>query len=60
MDENTLPDDASLQNPDEETAGVYPVGEAQRIGVSTDLGTPPASTDQGDEEVEREQYGLPE
>ncbi len=52
---NPLPID-----PDLGEAAVYPVPEDKRLGVSTDLATPPEATDQGDEEVTREQTGIPD
>ena len=51
------------ENPDdmsEDAALVYPVPEEKRLSVSTPIGTPPEETDQGDEEVTREQSGIPE
>lgn len=50
-----LPDD-----PAEETPLVYPIPDNMHIGVSTDRGTSPETTDQGDEEVLREQFGQPD
>ncbi len=47
-------------DPTEDEALVYPVPENKRMSVGTPIGTPPSETDQGDEEVEREQTGIPD
>ena len=60
MDDNSLQTNPLPIDPDLEEAAVYPVPENQRLGVSTDLSTPPEATDQGDEEVTREQSGIPD
>lgn len=59
MQEDLIPDPSPI-NPDEEAAAVYPVPDDQHIGVSTDEGTDPNSIDQGDEEIRREQSGIPD
>lgn len=57
--ENTLLDEPLPVDPDEESALTYPIPPDKHIGVSTDNSTPPEATDQGDEEVTREQTGIP-
>lgn len=60
MENNTLQTDPLPIDPDLEEAAVYPVSEEQRLSVSTDLSTSPEVMDQGDEEVTREQSGIPD
>ncbi len=55
LQENPLPVDL-----DSEEALVYPIPDDKHIGVSTDESTSYEETDQGDEEVTREQTGIPD
>ncbi len=57
--DNSIFTDPLPADPDAEEASVYPVPPNRHIGVSTDLSTSPETTDQGDEEVSREQTGTP-
>jgi hypothetical protein len=43
-----------------EPAAVYPVSDEDRIGVSTDEGTNPVVTDQGDEQTDAVIWGTPD
>ncbi len=59
------PDSEVIVNPTEdpalvEPAPTYPVSEEERIGVMTDEGTDPVTTDQGDEQNDAVIWGTPD
>ena len=58
MDIEDYPEPSPL-DPDKDSAAVHPAPDDKRTGVRTDAGTPPQVTDQGDEEINREQSGIP-
>ena len=51
---------AEFRLADDEAAVNFPAGKPERIGVRTDKGTDPVSTDQGDEQNAGKLYGTPD